>query len=772
VQARDIGGDVTFVYGPGSPLIAPRQLPGGVRFFIDRAPDLAKLDELLSEPGPSEEPVVAYVISGTAGVGKTSLAVHWANRVRDHFPDGQLYVDLRGYDPGPPVTADEALEQFLLALGVPATVIPRDLGAKSSMYRSALAGKKMLIILDNAERILQVRPLIPGEGRSLAIVTSRSQLTGLQITDGAQRSTLEILSEEDSLRLLTEITSPYRRGDSRAELVELAALCARLPLALRIAAQRAASRPSMPLGDLLADLRDESELWNALSTDDDPEANSVRTVFAWSYHALSPAAARLFCFLGLHPGGEFSEAAAVALADEEPRAVRSSLAALVGASLLAEEGYQRYKFHDLLRIYAIDQAQHEVSQGEQLAAVTRVCEWYLRSAFNCAVKIAHETTYLFDLPPSGITAVSFDDHSAAMAWYLSEKTNLVGAARAAFGTRNFLLAWQFGALLERIYTTFNHFQDWRTTSELGLAAALELGQRQNEAAMQESLGRLARMLMRLDEAAIHYDAAIVVHREFNDQPSLVKDLNGVAWVHLFAHRLDAALQALSEALPVARELGDDFRIAVILFGLGYTHLQLLLPDEAEGFLDESSRIFQRLGDRLNETMVTSFLSYLARSRGDTARALVIAQEAVGVSADLGNKLFEATALIYLGKAQLAARLPGEALESFQGSARRSRQEGDLSREGWAIDGAGLAYQMLGQLDEAIDFHLRSVAICRQLGDRWKLARSLERLADALSDDPDEARRARLEAIEILADFPDPKSRAIRDRLLARTGQAS
>ncbi len=771
VQARDIGGDVTFVYGVGSRPIAPRQLPRGIRIFVNRAPDLARLDELLASPSAGEEPVVAYVINGTAGVGKTSLALHWANRARDHFPDGQLYIDLRGYDPGLPVTPDEAIEQFLLALGVPAAAIPPGRGAKASLYRSVLADKKMLIILDNAGSVPQVRPLIPGAGRNLAIVTSRSQLTGLQIRDGAQRGTLETLSEEDSLRLLTEITGRYRQGDAPAALAELARLCAYLPLALSIAAERAASRPGMPLGDLLADLRDESELWNALSTDDDADANSVRTVFAWSYRALSPAAARLFCLLGLHPGGEFSEAAAAVLAEGELRQARNSLAALVGASLLAEQGYRRYKFHDLLRVFAIDRAQQEIPQDEQLTAVTRTCEWYLRSAFNCGLKIAHDMTHLFGLPPSEIAAASFEDHSAAMAWYLSEKANLVGAARAAFETGNFLLAWQFGALLERIYTTFNHFQDWRATSELALAAARELSLRENEAAMHTSLGWLARMLMQLDEAAAHYDAAIAAYRERDDRPGLVKALNGVAWARLFAHRLDEAMSALNEALPIAREAGEGFLVAVILFGLGYTHLQLLLFDEAEGYLDESSQIFRALGDRLNETMVTSFHSYLARARGDIARALAAAQQAVDVSADLDSSLFEATALVYLGKAQLAAGSPGAALESYQASARRSRQEGDLSREGWAIDGAGLAYQMLGRPDDAAGFHRRAIAICRQLGDQWKLARSLERLADALPDDPDEAVRARLEAIEILADFPDPKSRAIRERLLARTGQA-
>ncbi len=277
-----------------------------MRIFVNRTLDLDQLDELVATRRSSDDSVVAYVITGTAGVGKTSLALHWAHRVRDQFQDGQLYVNLKGYDPGQPITADSALERFLQALGVPAMAIPNDIDGKSSEYRSIIASKQMLIILDNAGSVSQVRPLLPGSSRSLAIITSRSRLSGLIIRDGAQRATLNTLSEAESIQLLRATTADYRAHDEDAEIAELARLCACLPLALRIAAERAASRPGMPLSQLIADLRDESALWEALSAGSDDEADAVRTVFAWSYRALPEKAARLFCQLGMHPGNEFS----------------------------------------------------------------------------------------------------------------------------------------------------------------------------------------------------------------------------------------------------------------------------------------------------------------------------------------------------------------------------------------------------------------------------------------------------------------------------------
>ncbi|WP_143138851.1 ATP-binding protein [Lentzea waywayandensis] len=756
VQVRDVEGGIHFHYGSGGRGHRPLQPPRGVRGFVNRISELTALDELLVD----DENLVVYVISGTAGVGKTSLALHWAHRARAEFPDGQLYIDLRGYDPGLPVSPDQALERFLLALGVPAAAVPADVEAKSSLYRSALAERRMLIILDNAANNAQVRPLIPGSGQSLAIVTSRSHLQGLAIRHGARRRTLDTLTEAEAVQLLTTTIREYRTGDDPAEVAELAGLCAYLPLALRIAAERAASRPSMPLSRLIADLRDESELWNTLSTGDIDEAEAVHTVFAWSYRALPEETALVFCLLGLHPGADFSEAAAEALAGGNPRQVRTALDQLTGACLLEPTGFARYRFHDLLRAYSVDCAQSRLSQEEQLAAVQRVCDWYLRTSYDCALTLAHDTTLLFEMGESG--PPGFADHSQAARWYAEEKFNLEAAVRAAAGTGQLLTAWRLAAVLERIYATYNHFNDWRSTSRIGLDCARELGLRAEEAAMHDSLGRLCRMTMRLEEAVTHHIGAVATYRELGDLANVVKGLNGLGWVHLFRHRLHDARTAFSEALDVAQELDDPEWHATVLYSLGYTCAQLRDLDAADAHLTRSLGMFRDLESRLYESMALTATSYVARVRGDSGTSLALATEAVSISREMTNRLWEATALLYLGKAQRAAGESGPALVSYQAAAVICRQNGDRSREAMAVEGAGLAYGDLGRGDDAVDFHRQAVATHRQLGDRWKLAKNLVNLSRELSGD--EARHCGREAFEILAEFDDAKSLALRTSL--------
>jgi len=344
VQARDVHGGVHIHHAETAFAVTPSQLPGDVRGFVNRHTELALLTSVAGDQPDDPHAAAVTVISGTAGVGKTSLALHWAHRVRDRFPDGQLYVNLRGYDPGQPAVPEEVLDRFLRDLGVPATAIPVHLDERASLYRSLLATRRMLVVLDNAATAGQIRPLLPGTASCLVLVTSRSRLSGLVARDGAYRLGLDILLEEDAIALLGAVTARYRGHDQRQELVELARLCARLPLALRIAAERAASRPMMRLDELIADLRDESGLWDALTAEGDDDADAVRTVFAWSYRALPEPAARLFRLLGLHPGNEFGLPATAALAGISAPHARQQLDVLIGAHLLEQPAPGRYEF--------------------------------------------------------------------------------------------------------------------------------------------------------------------------------------------------------------------------------------------------------------------------------------------------------------------------------------------------------------------------------------------------------------------------------------------
>lgn len=317
VQAGSIAGGVHFHQAPPvtSRRPGPRQLPSDIRTFVNRTAELGQLNAVLAGRDGGDVVISVQVVAGTAGAGKTSLVLRWAHQVKDRFPDGQLFVNLRGYDPGEPVTADQALQRFLRALGVAAGDLPQDTDDAAALYRSLLSDRRVLIVLDNAATVSQVRPLLPGSGNSLVVVTSRNRLAGLAVRDGAHRITLGTLPEPEAVALLHAVTKDYRPEYDEDKLAELARYCARLPLALRIAAERAASHPYLRLDDLISDLRDESALWDTLSTGIDEEAEAVRSVFAWSYRALSAHSARLFRLLGLHPGAEFGLAAAAALGD-------------------------------------------------------------------------------------------------------------------------------------------------------------------------------------------------------------------------------------------------------------------------------------------------------------------------------------------------------------------------------------------------------------------------------------------------------------------------
>ncbi|MCO6009820.1 NB-ARC domain-containing protein [Actinoallomurus purpureus] len=354
----------------------PRQLPGDVSNFVNREPELTALAEFLESAGEQgSHSAKLIVISGSAGVGKTALGLRWAHAIRSRFPAGELYVNLRGYDDGPPQDPAVVLDRMLRALGVPGTAIPPDAEDRSAALRSIVADREILLFLDNAVSTNQVRPLLPGSARPLVIVTSRSTLPALVARDGARRVQLDILRESDALALLKAVSQGTRR-DSDGDLRELASLCARLPLALRIAGERAASRPMMRLTELIEDLRDDSLLWDALSLDDDSSSDAVRTVFTWSYRALSAEAARLFRLLGANPGGDISLSGAAALAGAPIRTTRRSLDLLVGAFMMESSAPGRFRLHDLLKAYALAEARATDSSDELRQALRRLTAWY------------------------------------------------------------------------------------------------------------------------------------------------------------------------------------------------------------------------------------------------------------------------------------------------------------------------------------------------------------------------------------------------------------
>lgn len=332
----------------------PRQLPVPVRHFTGREDELRALDALLDQAAGSAGTVAVAAISGTAGVGKTALAVHWAHRVAGHFPDGQLYANLRGFDRGgPPVPAATVIRDFLDALNVPPDRLPATATAQAGLFRSLLAGKRVLIILDNARGAEQARPLMPGAPGCLAVVTSRARLTSLAAVEGARLLTLDVLSVPESRELLSRHLDKDRTAAEPDAVDELIESCARLPLALSITAARAADQPRFSLAALAEDLRDASRRLDML--DAWGAASSVRAMFSWSWQQLTDPAKRMFRLLGMHPGPDITARAAASLAGLPPGQAHQALHELAGAHLIAERVPGRYAFHDLLRAYAAEQ---------------------------------------------------------------------------------------------------------------------------------------------------------------------------------------------------------------------------------------------------------------------------------------------------------------------------------------------------------------------------------------------------------------------------------
>ncbi|MDH6135942.1 tetratricopeptide (TPR) repeat protein [Kitasatospora sp. MAA4] len=770
VQAGNVHGGVHFHQGtdPGRPA-PPRQLPGDVGSFVNRHNEIQALDAVLgSERGGDSGANGVYVITGTAGVGKTSLALHWAHGVRDRFPGGQLYVNLRGYDPGEPVTAEQALDHFLRALGVTPSSIPARLEDRSALFRSLLADQRALVILDNAATVSQVRPLLPGNPDCLVLVTSRHRFSGLVARDGAHRLTLDVFSERDAVRLLHTVTAEYRAlPDTDTDLSELARLCARLPLALRIAAERASSRPLMPLNDLIADLRDESALWDALTAEEDDESDAVRTVFAWSYRALSEPAARLFRLLGLHPGPEFGASAAASLAGTTVPVARQLLDVLTGAHVLEQAAYGRFQFHDLLRIYAAQQAaQHEGEEARD-SALARILSHYLFALARAISRMALlERPVPLPEPYPDVVVEEFTDRAAALQWFELERANVVSAVRTAAASGQHEVAWRIAALLRDVYMHRNPFQEWIAVSETGLASATAIGDRQGQAEMRDSLGKAYLQSQRLDEAELHHREALRLRRETGDRYGEGIAVNALGLVDWRRRRLATAEARFQEGREIFRGLADLRWEALLLSNLGMTRFDGLQLDAAAADLTEAVRLCQEAGDRANEGNALFYLSMTQRERGEPEAALSTIRQALDIART--DRLTAAGAfwLLELARIQRALGEPGEALVSCQESAVTQRQIGDRNREAAAHDCAGEAYRDLGRFTEAAGFHRMAVVTYRDTRDQWALANALVNLAPALSGagDGEGAAGCAAEAAAVLSGFDDARATAQRERI--------
>ncbi|MCP2328405.1 DNA-binding SARP family transcriptional activator/tetratricopeptide (TPR) repeat protein [Hamadaea flava] len=630
---------------PAAP--TPRQLPAGAGSFTGRADALAQMTDIATDPGP--DPIV-LAIAGPAGVGKTALALHWAHRAADRFGDGQLYADLRGFDPAnPPITPGDVLSGFLSALGVSAARIPADPQAQAALYRSRLAGRRMLVVLDNARDADQVRPLLPGTPGCAVVVTSRNELTGLIAYDGAQLLTLDVLAPDEAYRLLAR-----RLGRARAEaepeaVTEIIDRCGRLPLALGIVAARAAARPSFPVAALAAELAQSPRRLDALAGGD--LVTDLRAVFACSYRTLSSAAARMFRLLGLHPGPDVSIAAAASVAAVTVAQARASLAEVARLHLLTEHTPGRYAFHDLLRAYAMELVEAEAAT-EREPATRRMFDHYLHSSLTAAYQVnphrAHPPMMEADVA-AGVTPESPGE--AALAWLATERQVLKATLTAAVATgldrHAVLLAWALGGFLPRS----GRRGEQAETRLVALRAVERLGDRRELAWAHRGLARAHRELDRLDDAFEHLCQALALFIDLGDRAGEAHTQLSLGQIYEMRGDLEAARAQATRSLPVFREVGDTNGEALALNALGWCQAHLGDPQAGLASCEEALTLQQKTGDRYGESGTWDSLSVIHDLTGDTEQAIDCCRRALALHRESGDRYLEGQALIRLGNDQ-------------------------------------------------------------------------------------------------------------------------
>ncbi|MDI5974063.1 hypothetical protein POF50_032760 [Streptomyces sp. SL13] len=770
VQARDVNGGIHFhVENRLDSWPAPRQLPQDTD-IIGRSVELDWLNGVIPASTGSDIGTRAVLITGTAGVGKTSLVVHWAHQVQERFNDGQLYANLHGYGSRDAVGPAETLERFLRALAVPADVIPGDVEGRSALYRSLLAERRLLVVLDNAATTGQVRPLFPGASDCLILVTSRGRLAGLTARDGARRLDLGTLAQEDAVRLIRNTTENYRRLDDIGDVEELARLCARLPLALRIAAERAVTRPLLRLGELVDELRDSASLWDVLSGDDGEEDDSVSAVFAWSYRALPARAARLFRLLGIHPGQDFTAGAAAALSGEPLALVRRLLDLLAGAHLLEEGTEQRYRFHDLLRAYACDRARAEESPAVRHDALGAVLRWYLHSA-AAAVSVVQNVHAPVPLEQcdEGFAAMEFASREDAIVWYLAERDNLVSAVTTAGGHGFDMIAWQLPAVLHGIQEDREPFEGWFTMATVALKAAARCGDHAGEALAHATLGTACSKTRRYQEAMDHHLLAAQLWSTAGESSQRLRSVNSIGLIYLNRWQLSAARDTFEQVRSGAHDTDDGIWEAIALANLATVHAALEEPHRAIDYACRALEAHQTLGrDPSARVDPLLALSRTALALGHPTEAIAHCNEALGIAAELSNPVLHGGILLDLGHAQRASGLLDDALMSYEKACGLHHAMGDPVREAHGYSGAGAVLRDLGRPTEAVLAHRSAVELLRPLDQPRHLATALETLASTL-DMPEgtaECHAAKHEALSLLAEFHDPGAIAIRERLAA------
>ncbi|WP_225848910.1 tetratricopeptide repeat protein [Streptomyces sp. HPF1205] len=690
--------------GPLPPWTAPRQLPAAPTAFVGRSRELALMDEALDATWDRTSEAMSdgtsdgtsdgapdgrwrgggvLAVGGMGGIGKTWLALHWAHRRLDRFPDGQLHVDLRGFGPtGGPVEPAAALRGFLEALGVPPAAVPVGPEARAALYRSLTAGKRMLLLLDNARDTAQVVPLLPGGARCTVLVTSRRQLTGLIAAHGARSVTLGVLREDEARRLLARHLGRGRLGLEPGAAATLVTCCAGLPLALGIVAACAATHPGLSLTELGDELSDTARRLDALDAGE-PQAD-LRAVLSWSGRALSPAAARALALLGLAPGPDISAAAAASLLALPAASARALLRELDHAHLVQRQPRERYLMHDLLRLHAAEQARDHLTRAERRAALRRVVEFYTDTACTGARSLApHRPEPRPESEPrpewlasggSGPGAVEHPpgDPASATAWFDAEHPNLLAAQQMARDHGWDALVHRLAWALDPYHRRRGHLEDQAASWRLAVAGAERLPDAGTRAQAHQMLGDACAQLGRTADALRHLDRALGLAELTGDvagQGEIHHSLGG-AWERHGDDR--RALEHALRALRIFQDMGDTYRQARALNGVGWLRTRLGDHTGARADCRAALALMRRHPSdprRFGESNILDSLGWIAHRLHEHDRALTHYRRALAICRVQGHSHLEADVLDHIAEAHLAQARPGRAREAW----RRARE---------------------------------------------------------------------------------------------------